>query len=66
MSLDLTLALTPLFLTLTIAFAVLGARPAKPLSRPRLIPWRLMMLFAFAGMVALLVHLVAMLRSGPG
>ena len=65
MSLGFTLALTPLFLTLTIAFAVLGARPARPLSPPRLIPWRLLMLFAFAGLVALLVHLVAMLRGRP-
>ncbi len=64
MTLPLTSALAAVFLALTIVFAVAGARPAKPLTPPRLVPWRAMMMFSFAAMVAMLVHVVGLLKAG--
>jgi hypothetical protein len=40
----------------------MGARPAKALQPPRLTPWRLLMMVAFAVMVAALGHAVTLLR----
>jgi hypothetical protein len=58
-----TVTLAVLTLGLTVVFGVLGARPARPLSGPRLIPWRFMMLVAFALMVAALVHVSSLVRG---
>ncbi len=64
MSLDLTEMLAGAALALTILFGWLGARPARLTRGPRLMPWRFLMLAAFASMVALLVHIVNLLRGG--
>ncbi|MHB8528580.1 MAG: hypothetical protein ACYC8V_03600 [Caulobacteraceae bacterium] len=63
MTLPLTAALASLFAALMIVCAVMGARPSTPLRPPRLVPWRLLMLFAFAAMVAMLVHVVSLLKG---
>jgi hypothetical protein len=63
MSLVPTLALAGLALLLAVLFGALGARPAKPLAPPRLVPWRVMMLAAFTAMLAFLIHLVTLLRQ---
>jgi hypothetical protein len=64
MDLWLTLTFAGVALALTVLFGALGARPARPLAAPRLMPWRFMMLLAFLGVVAMLVHAVALLRAG--
>ncbi len=66
MDMTTTLALAAGALALTLLFGWLGARPPRPLAPPRLAPWRLMMLLAFVGTVAALVHVVALLRGGAG
>ena len=63
MTLPITSALAVFFLILTVACALAGARAARPMKPPRLIPWRLIMLFAFTAMVAMLVHIVSLLRG---
>jgi len=63
MGLALTLTLAGAALALTGLFGWLGARPAKPLSHPRLVPWRFLMLLAFAGVVAMLVHVVTLVSE---
>ena len=63
MNLTVTLILAGVALALTFVFGALGARPVKPLAHPRLMPWRFMMMMAFVGMVAMLVHVVALLRA---
>ncbi len=50
-------------LALTILFGWLGARAPAPLAPPRLVPWRFLMLLAFVGLIAALVHLVALARG---
>jgi hypothetical protein len=66
MDMTVTLALAAGFLALTVLFGWLGARPAKLLAHPRLVPWRFLMLLAFVGMIAVLVHAVALLRAANG
>jgi drug/metabolite transporter (DMT)-like permease len=66
MDLTVTLGLAAGFLILTVLFGWIGARPAKPLAPPRLVPWRLFMLLAFVGMIATLVHVVALVRGVSG
>lgn len=63
MSLPVTAVLAGLALTLTVIFGWLGARPARPLRAPRLVPWRLLMATAFALSAALAVHLVALIKG---
>jgi hypothetical protein len=63
MDLPPTLGLAGAALALTVLFGALGARPARPLAAPRLVPWRFMMLLAFLGVVAMLVHAVALIRA---
>jgi hypothetical protein len=63
MDLPVTAALSLTALALTVLFGWLGARPAKPLSEPRLAPWRVLMVAAFLGTVMLLVHLVQLLKA---
>jgi len=66
MTLTVTAFLAGLCLTLTVLFGWLGARPSRPLAAPRLAPWRLLMLIAFTGLVAMLVHIVTLLRNPGG
>jgi len=62
MNLPLTASLAGLAAALTVLFGWLGARPARPLSPPRLVPWRFLMALAFTMTVDFLVHLVALVR----
>jgi len=66
MNLPFTAALAGLCVALTVLFGWLGARPSRPLAPPRLAPWRLLMLIAFTGLVAMLVHIVTLLRDPGG
>jgi hypothetical protein len=66
MDMSATLALAAGFLTLTLLFGWRGARPAKPLTRPRLVPWRFLMLLASVATIATLVHVVALVRAASG
>ena len=59
----MSLVLAGVSLGLAALFGAIGARPSRPLSRPRLIPWRFLMLLAFALMVAALVHVVGLVRG---
>lgn len=67
MTFGVTASLAVIFLALTLLFGWRGARPARPHAPPRLVPWRFLMLLAFTGLVAMLVHLVNLIRelSGP-
>jgi hypothetical protein len=65
MTIPVTSALAGLCLALTVLFGWRGARASRPHVAPRLVPWRFLMLVAFTGMVAMLVHLVNLFR-GPG
>ena len=65
MTFPVTAALAAAFLVLTALFGWRGARTARPHQPPRLIPWRFLMLLAFTAMVAMLVHLVTLVRE-PG
>ncbi len=64
MTFPVTLSIAGVALALTLWFGWLGARPVKPLSAPRLVPWRFMMMVALVGVIAMLVHAVALLRAG--
>ncbi|HZK99400.1 MAG TPA: hypothetical protein VFC47_05840 [Caulobacteraceae bacterium] len=63
MNLGITLALAVAALASTAVFGWAGARPARPSRAPRLIPWRLLMTLAFVVLVALLVHVVTLVRG---
>ena len=63
MNLVVTSLLAAASLGLALLFGAIGARPSQPLARPRLVPWRFLMLLAFALMVAALVHVVGLLRG---
>jgi hypothetical protein len=66
MTATVTAALAGLFLLLTVLFGWRGARAARPHTEPRLVPWRFLMLLTFTGMVAMLVHLVNLIRGDAG
>lgn len=62
MNLTATAILAAAALALAVACGWMGARPAKALQPPRLTPWRLLMMVAFAVMVAALGHAVTLLK----
>jgi len=64
MTLSVSLTIAGVAVALTLLFGWLGARPVKPLSAPRLVPWRFMMMIAFVAVIAMLVHAVALVRAG--
>ena len=66
MTVPVTAALAALCLALAVLFGWRGARAARPHAEPRLVPWRFLMLVAFTGMVAMLVHLVNLVRGAGG
>lgn len=66
MTAPITAALAAGMLILTVLCGWLGARKSRPNSPPRLVPWRFLMLLAFTGMIAMLVHLVTLAREGAG
>jgi hypothetical protein len=61
-----TAALAGLCFALAVIFGWRGARAARPHVPPRLVPWRFLMLIAFTAMVAMLVHLVNLIRDPGG
>ena len=62
MGVALTGSLAAAMLIATLLCGWLGARPVKPMAAPRLVPYRILMLFTFAFMVALLTHLVTLFK----
>jgi hypothetical protein len=66
MTVPVTAALAGICLALTVLFGWRGARASRPHAEPRLVPWRFLMLLAFTGMVAMLVHLVNLVRGEGG
>ena len=66
MTVPVTAALAGAFFVLALLFGWRGAQAARPHAGPRLVPWRFLMLIAFTGMVAMLVHLVNLIRDPAG
>jgi hypothetical protein len=66
MDMTTTLALAAVALALTVVFGWLGARPPRLMASPRLVPWRFLMLLAFVGTVATLVHAVTLMHGVDG
>jgi hypothetical protein len=66
MTVPVTAALAGVCFLLAVFFGWRGARAARPHTEPRLVPWRFLMLIAFTGMVAMLVHLVNLIRGDSG
>jgi hypothetical protein len=62
MNLFATALVAGVALAVALACGWMGARPAKALAAPRLTPWRLLMLLAFAVAVAALGHIVALMK----
>jgi len=66
----MTLPVTAAMIALALAFAGFsgwrGAQAARPHARPRLIPWRLLMLISVTVVIALLVHAVGLVRDPGG
>lgn len=50
-------------LGLAVLCGWLGARPIQPMRPPRLIPYRVLMLFSFTGAVGLAAYLLALLKQ---
>ena len=63
MDLTATGILAGIALALAVMCGWVGARPAQAFGKPRLVPWRLLMLIAFALAVTALGHIVALLRG---
>ncbi len=66
MTLPVTAALAALFLAMSLFCGWRGAQAARPHAEPRLVPWRFLMLLAFTGMIAMLVHVVTLIRDPGG
>ena len=66
MTIAVTAALAGLCLALNVLCGWRGAQAARPHAKPRMIPWRFLMLVAFTAMVAFLVHLVTLIREPNG
>ena len=62
MGLTLTILVACLIMGFTVFCGWRGAKPANKLFRPRLVPWRILMLLAFMAWVAVMAHLVALLQ----
>lgn len=58
MSLQLTLALGAVFLSIAVFAGWRGARPPNPRRGPRLMPWRPVMVLSAVGALMMIVHLV--------
>lgn len=63
MDMTLTLALTAAAVALAIFAGWRGARPWDPRRGVRMMPWRLIMLLAGAGVFILVIHLGALLGA---
>jgi hypothetical protein len=56
----ITLSLTALFVVLTALCAWRGAQPPNLAKGPRLVPWRMLMLFAAFGVIVLAAHILSL------
>jgi hypothetical protein len=65
MELAITLAVLAFAAALTALFGWLGARP-KPLGRPRMVPWQLLMMLMAAVTMMILVHVLNLLGAHTG
>ena len=63
MGLGLTAALIAAAAAATALLGWLGARPVKLMSAPRLVPYRVLMLFTFTLTVVLVAHLVGIFKG---
>jgi hypothetical protein len=66
MDMPLTLSLLGAFAAATVFCGWRGARPPDFVKGPRLIPWRMLMMFSAAGVMLLLAHLSGLLKGAPG
>ena len=66
MEFSLTLAISGALAGLALFAGWRGARPPDPHRGPRLMPWRLVMVTAAAGLLAMIVHLVNLLGVTTG
>jgi uncharacterized membrane protein YsdA (DUF1294 family) len=63
MGMGVTAGLAAVFLIVAIISGWRGARAARPLSAPRLVPWRFVMLVCLTILLALLAHMVGLLHT---
>jgi hypothetical protein len=63
MSVTVTLVLTLSGVLLTTLFGWLGARPPRDPTRPRMVPWRFLMLIVAALTILIAAHLVSLLKQ---
>ncbi|HEY8005131.1 MAG TPA: hypothetical protein VIE16_12925 [Phenylobacterium sp.] len=66
MELPLTLSIVAALVAVAVFSGWRGARPPNPHRGPRLMPWRLIMVTAAAGVLIMLVHLVNLLGLTTG
>jgi hypothetical protein len=66
MDIPLTLAIGAVFLGLAIFSGWRGARPPDPRRGPRMMPWRVIMVTAAAGLLPILVHLLNLVGVTTG
>lgn len=66
MDLGLTVAMAAACLALALFAGWRGARAPDPLRGPRLLPWRMIMMFAACGLLMLAVHAVNLLGVTTG
>lgn len=64
MGLTVTIIVACVVMAFTVFCGWRGAKPANKLFRPRLVPWRFLMLLSFMGWVTVMAHLVAILKPG--
>ncbi len=65
MSLTPTLILAGALLVITVFCGWRGALPFKTILKPRLVPWRFLMLLSFLAWLAIMTHLVSLIKP-PG
>lgn len=65
MSLIVTIALLALGAALTVLFGWMGARP-RELGKPQMVPWQILMMFAAAWCLLMVVHILNLLGAHTG
>lgn len=65
MDLSLTLLISMGLFAVALFAGWRGSRPPNPHRGPRLVPWRLIMVTAAAGLLPLLVHMASLLGLTP-
>jgi hypothetical protein len=66
MDIPLTLTIGAAFLCVAIFAGWRGARPPDPRRGPRMMPWRVIMVTAAAGLLPILVHLLNLMGVTTG